>query len=195
MKIYFQKPRKNQRKGPIDYILNRTFYRPRDVIDFFNTLLNQDDGALNITWSKINKAEVEYSQRRFNSLLDEWKDSFYGLPLLFNLLKELNDKFALEDISDMKIDNILSHSDCDSCNWLKNLRDNFINDNITYYDIKEELINVMYLTGLIGIKRSSQDKINYSYQRPINITESAITNINGCTFYIHKMFFKTLLRS
>lgn len=55
---------------PLDYILDRTFFRPRDVIDFINTCLEQSEWSSKLTWSDIRQAETSYSDRRLQSVID-----------------------------------------------------------------------------------------------------------------------------
>jgi hypothetical protein len=58
-------------KSPADYILDRTFLRPREAIIFLNECLARSEGRSSISIQIIRQAEVPYSQQRLVSLEDE----------------------------------------------------------------------------------------------------------------------------
>jgi energy-coupling factor transporter ATP-binding protein EcfA2 len=182
-------PRKRRKEETIDYILERTFYRPRDVLAFFNTCFELSDGMLNLTWSKIEKAEEEYSKQRLNSIIDEWKDSYFGLPALFPMLPRLGEKFELSSILDTDIDKIFSHKMVTECPWLTFLQDQYCNDRMSFNEIKYEFLNVLYLIGIVGFKQKGDNKVVYSFEQPLDMT-SHVKNFPESTIHVHKMFWK-----
>jgi Cdc6-like AAA superfamily ATPase len=183
---------KKEQIDPIDYLLNRTLFRPRDVIDFFNTIILRQSGDLSLTWSKIYDAEGEYSKRRLDSILDEWKDSYFGLPATFNLLKKLGKYFKVDNITKEDTEDLLTYKDCEKCKWLKMLQTNYLENRMLIDDIIQEIINALYITGIIGIKKTSNDNIIFSYERPINTLELNQDEINNYTFFVHQMFWQAL---
>jgi hypothetical protein len=74
--------KKRNEEEPLEYILGRTFMRPRDLIEYFNYCLEVSNYSLPLSWSAITSAEDDYSKQRWNSIIDEWKVSFYGIHLL-----------------------------------------------------------------------------------------------------------------
>ncbi|MBU0474780.1 MAG: hypothetical protein KKF62_11520 [Bacteroidetes bacterium] len=190
-KIMPSKTKKNQLNA-IEYLFSRTFLRPRDVIDFFNTIIYRQNGDLLLTWSKIFDAEGEYSKRRLDSILDEWKDSYFGLSATFPLLKKLGATFKKEDISKEDIEDIITYKDCDKCKWLQNLQTDYLENKLLFYDVFHEVINALYISGMIGLKRSANDKVVYSYERPINIIELSQDEIEVFSFHTHKMLWRAL---
>jgi hypothetical protein len=75
-------------KVPVmDYILARTFMRPRDVIMFCNACISQARGNPQITPIMVKEAEGEYSRKRLRSLADEWVADYPFLMTLVELLK------------------------------------------------------------------------------------------------------------
>lgn len=183
---------KKYKSDATDYLFSRTFLRPRDVIDFFNTIIYRQDGDLSLSWSKIFDAEGEYSKRRLDSILDEWKDSYFGLSSTFTLLKKLGISFKTENISKVDLEDILTYKDCDKCKWLQKLQSNYLEGKMLIEDVLHEVINALYITGFIGIKRSPNEKIVFSYERPINILELNPDEIEGYTFHVHKMLWRAL---
>jgi hypothetical protein len=59
-----------------DYIIDRTFMRPREAIVLVNECISQADGESRITKSIILQAEGIYSGGRMDALVDEWGREF-----------------------------------------------------------------------------------------------------------------------
>jgi len=57
---------------PLTYMLQRTFMRPRDLIDFFNECIRVAEGKTKIPLKDIRTAEAAYSRARLQSVSDEW---------------------------------------------------------------------------------------------------------------------------
>ncbi len=85
------------------YLIERTMYRPRDLIVFFNLCIQQAVGRPDITAQMILHAELEYSQRRLRSLYDEWHAEFPELEDCVKLLKRLPARFPLDGLTDNAI--------------------------------------------------------------------------------------------
>lgn len=180
---------KYNRQDPIDFILDRTFMRPRDVIDYTNTALEIAGSVNRLNWTNLRQAETEYSTRRKNSVFDEWKDSYFGLPLLFPLLTRVGPKFTLDDISETDVNQILGSDRCEKCPWLRTLQEQFCVNQIDIAEIKIELIKAMYLVGLIGVKQPGSPHLLYSFDQPLNTSPEILVNSMFC---IHKMFWSSL---
>lgn len=71
---------------PSEFILERTFRRPRDVISFFNHCMETSEGATMITKQRAEAAEKDYSESRLRSLRDEWADTFAAVNSLARIL-------------------------------------------------------------------------------------------------------------
>ncbi|HZF53423.1 MAG TPA: hypothetical protein VE093_32460 [Polyangiaceae bacterium] len=66
-------------ESPMDYMLARTFMRPRDIIVFFNTCIAAAEGKSRISMKDIHACERDYSTARLQSLADEWFSDFPNL--------------------------------------------------------------------------------------------------------------------
>jgi hypothetical protein len=185
-------PKKKIGKKAFDYILERTFYRPRDVIEFINICIEENDGNLNLSWSNITSAEMIYSKNRLNSVIDEWKDSFYGLPSTFVLLEKYPARFNWDDFNEEDVYKIFEYNELTKCSWLTNLFNGFCNDTRDLASIKSEILNVLYLTGIIGFKDAKTNSTTFSYQKPVNLSDITLDNIKKSTFIVHRMFWKAL---
>jgi hypothetical protein len=94
----------NHAEDGLEYMISRTFMRPRDVIDFVNKCLAEtSDGVTRISWSSLTGAEVAYSEARLKAVIDEWRDSYFGLPALLPILRKIGPRFALQDITDDEV--------------------------------------------------------------------------------------------
>jgi hypothetical protein len=93
-------PRPVDKKPALDYMMERTLMRPRDIIMFFNACIRQARDNPLITPRMLKDAEGEYSRQRLRSLADEWVADYPYLMSIVNLLKGRYAQFPLSDISD-----------------------------------------------------------------------------------------------
>jgi hypothetical protein len=178
--------KKKHDEEAVDFILERTFLRPRDVLDYLNTCLRHVvEKSSSLGWSTLTQSETEFSQRRLDSVLDEWKDSFYGLPAMFSMLRRIGPSFSASEIADDDVDNILTHDRCDTCPWLKNLREAYLSNRITINDIKLELLRAVYLVGLVGYKQPDDGRLVFAFEKPLSTSASFISTTE---FQVHLMF-------
>ena len=66
----FERFGKNKEDG-FDYVLDRTFMRPRDVISFVNHILEHAHNRTSFSYSVIKAAEQDYSVERVTAIEDE----------------------------------------------------------------------------------------------------------------------------
>ena len=180
---------KKYKIDPLDYMLDRTFFRPRDVIDFINTCLEQSEWKSKLTWSDIRQAETSYSDRRLQSVIDEWKDSYFGIHLVFNFLKKAKKIFSYTQFSDEDINQILSHSEIEQSSWLKDLQGKYIKSIFSLEDIKMEILKSLYFIGVIGVKFPHTHKVVYSFQQLQGVGTDAFLEY---PIHVHKMFWGAL---
>jgi hypothetical protein len=164
--------------------------RPRDVIDFLNTCIDQSDSFVKLSWSNITQAETEYSQRRLQSVFDEWKDSYFGLSALFQVLRGLGPKFTIGDFTDDELFKIMQDPRCEQCDWLAALQRNVLTDRITQAECKMQLLTALYLVGIVGVREEDTGQVAYSFERAFNNLPKA--DAGEVVFTIHKMFWSAL---
>ena len=70
-----------------DYMLERTFLRPRDVISFVNHAIENADNKTFFTFDIIKRAEIFYSIDRLQALEDEWGENYGNLSNIFSFLQ------------------------------------------------------------------------------------------------------------
>lgn len=88
---------KVMKKDPFDYMLERTLRRPRDIIDFVNTALQQAEGKNSINQSMVKEAEKLYSRRRRTAVIEEWSGTFIGVEPSLDLLKGKRSTIELDE--------------------------------------------------------------------------------------------------
>lgn len=81
-------PKVIDKQPAIEYVLDRTLLRLRDMIIFFNACIGQARDNPVITVAMLREAEGEYSRQRLRSLADEWVADYPELLTLVDALKK-----------------------------------------------------------------------------------------------------------
>ena len=182
--------KKKIKEEAFKYIVDRTFYRPRDIIEFMNIAIEENDYNLNLTWTSISHAEIIYSKNRLKSVIDEWKDSFYGLPGTFCLLEKYPAKFSWDEFTEEDLVKIFEYKDLSKCGWLNALYIGYCNDTRDIDSIKSEILNVLFLTGLIGFKDPKSNSTYFSYENSFTLSDVTFDELKKYSFIVHKMFWR-----
>ena len=161
-----------------DYILKRTMLRPRDAIDFVNLCLAEADGSTELNENLVIEAEEKFYVSRKQALCKEWASIYPQITRYINSLAEIETQsFTFEKIGD-KIEKIqmslLSYSSETS--------DLLSNDIVSDFNL---LINIWFVVGVIGIKKSKTLIIYSSFEKQ----ELDISDYRK-EFTIHPLFFR-----
>ena len=181
--------KRRSKQDPVEFIFERTFMRPRDVIDFVNTAMADAGSFSRLSWSNLTRAETEYSSRRRQSVFDEWMDSYFSLPLFFPMLTKLGVKFTLDQIREEDLNLILDHKRAEQCRWLSGLQTLFCSSANGSQEVKIEILKALYLVGLIGVKQPHSHHVLYGFDQSFDSSPEILANT---TFHIHKMFWNSL---
>lgn len=87
---------------PFKYICRRSFFRPRDIIVYFNKIreLHVANSSGKYTSNEIYEADREASSSVYNELIDEWSNQFPAINMLFNVLQTIQvETFEFEEFS------------------------------------------------------------------------------------------------
>ena len=150
--------RTSKRPSGIDYLLDRTLNRPRDVIDFLNHASQLAVGKHRFSWSILHGAEQPYSNNRLTALFDEWYENYAGLDLIANkMLRGRKPRFPKSDWNEDVILDLFTDNNVQDRPWLGGQYDGF---NEMYREDGEKAVHyytslfasVMFEVGLIGIK-------------------------------------------
>lgn len=180
------------RRPVMDYILERTFMRPRDVIVFLNSCISQAQGNPHIAPQILKEAEGEYSRKRLRSLADEWAADYPYLMTLLEVLKGRPKAFGLSEIGD------------DECIGLaiKLISEDYTDEHLYMAlaeidrdpsqtdGMRQWLAAVLYRTGAIGLKLERFESTQWatSGQRSISISEIS----PNAKVAVHPCFWRSL---
>jgi hypothetical protein len=131
-------PKRFRGEDFIEYLIQRTMRRPRDLINFVNLCINEANmkSASYISGESVHAAERRYSRFRVEALLDEWK-------FVYPQLEEWIDLFA-------GIRYTINYND------LKSLFDHEARP------IKE-IIDILYEVGFLGYFSPKTGALNFSF--------------------------------
>jgi len=178
----------------IDYVLDRTFMRPRDVIVFLNECLLHAEGRPRLTASLMKQAEEEYSRKRLQSLAYEWRIMFpnlkaiaemlYGMPPSFPF-SEINREFIEERFTSVssEIDSTRADPNVDLLNTLYTPHGNF-------QSVRSVLMRNLHMVGLVGIKTGPTASVDWANQFRSALSPGELRP--AAIIYIHPMFYRAL---
>jgi hypothetical protein len=177
----------------IDYMLDRTLMRPRDLILFFNECIRQANGEPIISVTALQEAEGIYSRERLRALADEW----YGLyPYLFDIvsiLKRRKETFLVEEITFEDLQNnylaILTSRRGEEGIDLQYMNMAF-DGSMSPSDYRTNLLLIFYKVGLIGIKTDPHSRISWIESGSASVSSAEIRHDSKVA--IHKTFFRCL---
>jgi hypothetical protein len=186
-------PAKVGKQATIDYIIDRTLMRPRDIIQFFNSCIMMADGKANIPLRVIREAEGQYSRDRLKALFDEWYSLYPNLQSYFNLLKGKGEVFAVEEITTEEIeDNLLQivTSGLGKPGLDYALMLSVCNGNLDISDYKREIVFIFYKVALVSIKIDATSPFSWSHLSGVTVSTAEITE--STRLQIHKMYSRVL---
>ena len=181
------------KKSTIDYLVSRTFDRPRDMIAFINECVGEAAGEAKITAHTIKKAEETYSEARLQSLASEWQiiyPELHEVALFFYGMKE---NFKLSDITIEFLEgkyleavDSFTHKKGPITKSLESLYGASGNFN----SVRSFLVRNLHLVGLFGIKAGPSSTVSWVHQRGGSISAGQLRT--SSQIYIHPMFFRSL---
>jgi hypothetical protein len=175
-----------------NYIIDRTFKRPRDIISFVNCAIENANNKTYFSLDIIKKSEIYYSKDRLQAIEDEWGENYGELSELFKFLYGKYNGFRLKNLRE---DEFASIYLLESPNQifkgdLLTLVNKWKNDDIRFGGFIKELIYLLYFIGIIGIKKSANYPVCFFYDKEVEITPNDINN--DCKIYVHKAFYSVL---
>lgn len=178
----------------VDFLCSRTSLRPRDAILFVNECLSRAADRQQISAQIVADAEAAYSEKRVDSLQEEWSSVY---PLVADYLKVLTRKPLSFPVSE------LSKGALEDWIWTTLLREQdspdpvaraastcYINERGTFFEFLLVLLDALYSVGAIGIKPDSTSPVywaQYSEHRP-----AAGSIRPNSTIHVHPTFWRSL---
>ncbi len=186
----FPESKVKSKESGFNYILDRGFYRPRDVISFVNICIQKAEGRVDFPLTIIKEAESVYSKKRLDAIEDEWIENFGDIKPLYKFLRGIKNGFELNDLNqDSMIEFTLSDNENQYSYYTKSIRDKFFMDS-DLNSLLSSILIILYRVGIIGIKINHSEKIYYSFDSDRTVTSYDITS--ETKFYIHKTFHSVL---
>ena len=186
---------KNQidQKDSLNYLLDRTFLRPREAILFLNECIERSESRATISLNILKQAELSYSQKRLRSLENEWHADF---PLLGGYVAPLRKKrrsFKVADLGDNEFEVLcekLFQNNAGVNDPLKRSVDHCTNGQCEVADIYSEWLCILYRIGVIGIKPESYQTTLWSYEDEPTVPPEMFQQ--DTTLQIHPTFWGVL---
>lgn len=179
-------------ENAFEYMCDRTFYRPRDIILFANACITLCEGKSAVPASIIKEAEAEYSRGRLRSLADEWHADYPNLSLFAQIFTSRHSVFKFSEISQDDAERFL----IDSCTNLPE-DDEIAKHGIEMIDGKKSLnsflislLKIFYRVGLVGIKPDSFNETQWAFKEKAAISDGQLKR--SATIRIHPMFWRAL---
>ncbi|NER25831.1 MAG: hypothetical protein F6J96_35080, partial [Symploca sp. SIO1C2] len=161
----------NDSENPVDYMIGRTLYRPRDLLAFCKYSISEAHikKADKVNMNHVLAAQLDYSKSRNKALADEWSNNYSGLETLINEMvrtannlnlgnlitpKELN-KLLIE-IRDKITQNSTDNKKYSKLMWL-----------LSFFpegDSPLELVKILYKIGIIGFKSEEKVEAKFVYK-------------------------------
>lgn len=191
-------PSKIDKATSAEYLLERTFLRPRDAIMFVNECLIESQGKNEITNSIVKLAEKTYSVGRRESLNYEWFVEHPHLDRYIDFLSQKKSIFKVSGISTEELESLLlelagaSLEGADMA--VRNAHDYMNSDypasNTHMALFKQNLLYILYKVGAIGIKVDGPSSVKWVHDRTQDVTPRKIESAS--IIYVHKMLWRAL---
>jgi hypothetical protein len=181
------------KRKTIEYMLDRTLLRPRDIIQFFNACIPQADGQVQISKKALQEAEGVYSRERLRALGDEWFGLYPNLLHLSGILKQRPRVFFITEINKKQLEDnyleLLTSGKGEPGLDLEQMKMIF-DGNISISDYRMNTILIFYKVGLIGIKPDPFSRFSWSDAGAISVSSAEINDKSKIA--IHPTFWRCL---
>lgn len=167
-----------------DFIIERTMLRPRDAIDFVNCCFHAAEGKTDIEEPHVLEAEELYFTSRKKALVKEWQSIYPEMQTFIDLIQLLTDKTFGRNCLKKQISSIKEKL-INSNNLDDNLVQKVIDDNTSDEIIINELMDIWFVSGLVGIKKS-EDLVIYSKYEKEHLDVSDYDKL----FSIHPLYWR-----
>lgn len=175
-----------------DYLIERTLYRPRDIIVFFNVCMELATDKPELTAKTVLQAESTYSTDRFRSVCDEWRMEHPELETCAELLKHRPPRFSLASIDTRNIEDLClslataSEPGAEVTGWATDV----LNGVLSPDAFRVRLATVFYKVGLVGLKIEPHLSDAWSFRHAQVISFAEIKD--GCAIVICPAFYRML---
>ena len=153
-------------KDTADYLLDRTFSRPRDIILFINECIALSAGKPSISAAVIKDAEERYSAERLQSLAYEWQSIYPNLGHSVRLFQGMRARFDVSEITESFLEERFNAIAADVSNTqvdpITRAICTLYGGTGNFNSVRNYMLREFYVTGLLGIKARPTDSISWS---------------------------------
>lgn len=188
-------PKQVDGETALQYMLDRTLMRPRDLILFFNACISKSLDRPAITAQNIRESEAEYSHLRLRSLGDEWVSDYAHLVDFAFVVRSAKPEIAVADIDSQRCEDIAFEVVARSASMAHRdeliiAAERLVNAEITMDAFKQSWVQVYYRVGMIGLKLLRGDGFVWSSasRRTVAASEIAASSL----LRVHPMFWRAL---
>jgi len=177
------------------YLIERTLLRPRDLIEFFNNIVENAAGKAALTQEMIFTGEGIYSKNRLRSLQDEWVSDYPSLIECSSLLKQKPGSFRLSSFTREEVENFCLGYSIENYDRgrsdLLSAQARAVADGIIPWEVfLRTTMHVFYLTGVIGLKTESYESYQWAHEGTATVVADTIGMETSAM--VHPMFHRVL---
>lgn len=186
-------PERIGKRQTVDYMLDRTMLRPRDVILFFNQCIERAADKPRISVQMVRDAEGEYSRLRLRSLFQEWHSDYPNMNACVQLLKNRPPVFGIVDIEPSSVTELCLRfeiSEPTRQDVISTSMHTVFEGGMSPEEFVKEAVEMFYRVGLVGLKLSSGDSTAWSIHGRRSISSAEITAETRVS--IHPCFWRVL---
>lgn len=185
------------RKQPtMEWILDRTLLRPRDLISFTNLCLHNSVNRRVIPAKVILGSETTYSQGRLNAVYAEWDIDYPNLKYFVDLIRRKPQHFTVRDLAeedimrfaDVELDKFQSR--LTSANDLLRAALTVFYSTLDASAFRRTYFAVLYQAGIVGLKVFQASSYAYSHQGEHHVARSEINDSTRVA--VHPCFMRAL---
>jgi len=172
---------RRKQERTIDWILERTWLRPRDAIEFFNACIRRAEGKTNLTQQIILDAEGEYSRGRLRAIAQEWYKHY---PLLYHCAKFLmtnrKSSFRLGDFGKEKLEEwvlAIMTKEKSEKGRLWEVADAYFRNagcDEAAMKLRREIGAVFYRTGLVGLRTQTGSPVRWADNESYTVSSAEL---------------------
>jgi hypothetical protein len=181
-------------RTPVDYILERTFFRPREAIIYMNDCLARSEGRTEITVTAIREAEVTYSRDRLHALADEWRREYPRIEDTAKILSRRTTPFHLDSVSAEECEHFAEwflHNSSHPDDPVQQLcEEYYTGERAEYEKFVNQVFLILYQVGLTGIKTEPNLARQWSFDDSPTLNEENLKP--SCQVEVHKTFWAAL---
>ena len=188
----FPKPRKGGGQSAMEFIVERTLRRPRDILQFVNESFVIAADRERISWRSLFAAEAQYSEKRLKSLKEEWGEVYPSFEDAVEILRGLKATFTRSMIKDARLEDVMltlyDNDTSDPC--VAAVKKYYDGQGIKESDVLSSLLSCLYRVGAIGVKTGAMDTYIWSYVDQASVTRGEVKRVEHMK--IHKMLYRAL---